>query len=333
MLGPKPGRSGGSDPNSDIAQQINKRLTLNLLIQGAAAHSYTTASHLARAELEAIRPGLNELYDGVAISCQLNYCIGDNALVFGRPNRFWGLLPWPQKIFRNHPLMSKYGNKLATQATKHLRKQAKAKGFPTARFLHWCGFIKLITQVSQIEKGLGYQLSQIAVKVVSEMWQIPAERLDGRITRAVTFGNLQKPNTIMGRLCRTGVIGYGGVERSEGRFNVKARAWFFPLLIHELVKGTVELICLHGLNHLEESVYQAVIGEADQLDYEAWLLQAGPEMWRKFIAAAPRNVPLAKTIMRIAKLDPIPLDKLMIQIIEDPNRATDVMTKLKVGLN
>jgi len=118
------------------------------------------------------------------------------------------------------------------------------------------------------------------------------------------------------------------VGRVGGRFNVKARAWVFPILLHELVKGTLELICLHGLNHLEESVYQAVIDEADQLEYEAWLLQAGPEMWRKFIAAAPRNQTLAKTIMRIAKLDPIPLDDLMIQVIEDPNRATDTMLKL-----
>ena len=328
MRGPASVSPDSGDANSNIPQQINKRFTLNLLIQGAAAHSFITASHLAREELEAIEPGLTELYDRFAISGQLNYCIGDNALMFGRPNRLWGMLPWPQKAFRKHPLLSKYGNKLATQATKHLRKQAKEKNVQTMRFFHWCQFIKIVSKVCQIEVGYQYQLSRIAVRIVSEMWQIPEERLDGQITRAVAFGNLQKPNTALGRLCRSGVIGYGGVERHEGQFNVKARAWVFPILVHELVKGTLELICLHGLNHLEESVYQAVIGEADQLDYEAWLLQAGPEMWRKFIAAAPRSVPLATTIMRIAKLDPIPLDELMIQVIEDPNRATDVMKKL-----
>ena len=328
MRGPAAGHPSDGDPNTNIPQQINKRLTLNLLIQGAAAHTFITASHLAKNELEAIHPGLTELYDRFAISGQLNYCIGDNALMFGRPNRFWGMLPFPQKPFKNHPLMSKYGNKLATWATKRLRKQAKEKNLRTMRVLHWCQFIKIMTEVNRVETGYHSELSQIAVRIVSEMWQIPEDRLDGQITRAVAFGNLQRPRTLLGKLCRTGVIGYGGVERDEGRFNVKARAWVFPILVHELVKGTLELICLHGLNHLEEPIYRAVIDEADQLEYEAWLLQAGPEMWRRFIGAAPRNQTLAKTIMRIAKLDPIPLDELMIQVIEDPNRATDTMVNL-----
>ena len=323
-----PVQSGGSDPRSDIAKQINKRLTLNLLIQGAAAHTFVTASHLVKNELEAIQPGLTELYDRFAISGQLNYCIGDNALMFGRPNRWWGLSPYPQKPFRNHNLMSKYGNKLATWSTKHLKKQARGKKLITIRFFHWCQFLRLMMKVTKVEVGHEAVLERIAIRAISEMWQIPQERLDGQLTKQVAFGHLQTPRTRLGRLCRGGVIGYGGVERRDGRFSVVAKAWVFPILVHELVKGTVELICLHGLNELDEEVYRAVVDEADQLEYEAWLLQAGPEMWRKFIAAAPRTQPLSRTIMQISKLDPDPLDELMIQVIEDPNRATDVMSRL-----
>jgi hypothetical protein len=69
-----------ADPK--LIQQINKRLTLNLLIQGAAAHVYTTASHLVKDDLEEISEGLTDSYDRLAISVQLNYCIGDNALLW-----------------------------------------------------------------------------------------------------------------------------------------------------------------------------------------------------------------------------------------------------------
>ena len=58
-----------------------------------------------------------------------------------------------------------------------------------------------------------------------------------------------------------------------------------------------------------------MIDEADQLEYEVWVASGGPDMWRRFIAAAPRNQPLAKIIIQIAKLDPIPLSQLMIQVV------------------
>ena len=89
----------------------------------------------------------------------------------------------------------------------------------------------------------------------------------------------------------------------------------------------MELICLHGLCHLSDEVYEAVIEEADRLEYEAWLLQAGPEMWRRFIAATPRDVSLAETVMHVARLDPLALESLMFTVIEEPNRATDMMMR------
>ena len=317
----KPGRG----PTSELQQQINKRLTLNLLIQGAAAHTYTSANHLVRDQLEELQPGLTRLYDQFAIAGQLNYCIGDNALIFGRPNRFWGYSRTPQKPFRNHPLMSQYGNWLASQSTEHLKKLAQQKDLKTSKWFHWLEFVRVSSEVLSSQVGIELQLEEIGAKAVSEMWGISTEKLDGKITNNIEFGNLAKPKSFLGRKSRSTVIGYGGVERRNDRFTVVARAWVFPILVHELVKGTVELICLRGLNELDDEMYAAVVDEADQLEYEVWLLQAGPEMWRRFIATAPREQSLAHTVMKISQLEPLALDKLMIQIIEEPNRATDVM--------
>jgi hypothetical protein len=314
--------SSRRDPSeSDVSQQINKRLTLNLLIQGAAAHTFVTASHLVKTELEQIHPGLTELYDRFAISGQLNYCIGDNALMFGRPNLGWGLTSIPQKPFRRHRLLAKHGNQLAAEATQYLRLRARKKRLYTTPFLHWCQFMQLMVNVLSVEQGHAFELEALAVQAVTEIWNIPSNRLDGELTQQVAFGNLQPANTFMARICRKGAIGYGGVELREKSFHVVAKAWVFPLLVHELVKGTVELICLHGLGDLEDDVYRAVIDEADKLEYEAWLLQAGPEMWRKLIAVIPRATSLAQIIMQLARLEPQALENLLLQVIEHPDRA------------
>jgi hypothetical protein len=278
--------------------------------------------------LEEISEGLTDSYDRLAISVQLNYCIGDNALLMGRPNRWWGFSRTPQKPFRDHPFLARYGNQLATEATRYLKKRAKAKKISATPFIQWCQSMSLLFDLLKREEGWEGQLEKIAKRAVSDMWDIPIGRLDACLTQENTFGNLQVPKTFVGRLMRKGAVGYGGVERRGESFSVVAKAWVFPLLLHELVKGTVELICLHGLNKLSEDVYQAVTDEADQLEYEVWLLQAGPEMWRKFIAAAPRHIPLARSMMNVARLDPQPLEDLMFLVVEEPNRATDQLIAL-----
>ena len=309
------------DERLDIRQQVNKRFTLNLLIQGAAAHTFTSASHIVRDELEQIRPGLTELYDRVAISGGLNYCIGDIAIFFGRPHRWFGFSKVPQEPLREHSLLAAYGSQLASEETRHLKKIGRSKRVVGIPGVAWCQFMFLMFKTVRIEQGCEQQLTHLAKCVVSDMWAIPYDRLDGAITRNVAFGNLQPPSTFKAKLSRAGAVGYGGVERRGDHFAVVAKAWIFPLLVHELVKGTVELICLHGLGGLEDDVYQAVIGEPDRIEYEAWLLQAGPAMWRRFLGIAPREIPLSETVMHVARLDPLPLEELMLMTMEEPNRA------------
>lgn len=316
------------DKDSEIRRQINKRFTLNLLIQGAAAHTFVTASHLVREELEEIRPGLTRLYDRFAISGELNYCIGDNAMMFGRPNRWWGFSKTPQAPLRNHLLLATYGNQLANEETRHLRRLGWSKWVIGIPLLHWFQFMWLLLKVLYVERGHHERLNRLAIRAVSEIWNIPEDRLDGAITRNVAFGNLQPATTHLANVVRQGAAGYGGVERRGNRFVVVAKAWMFPLVVHELVKGTVELICLHGLGELDDDVYEAVTEEADRVEYEAWLLQAGPAMWRRFIAVTPRDIPLARTMMHVARLDPMPLEELMLQIMDNPELATRTLREI-----
>ena len=85
----------------DLLQQTNKRFTLDLLIQGAASHTFLTAHHLVRDELEAIQPGLTRFYDRLSVSFHLNYIIGDITFLHGFPMRFW------RRVKRAHHRMAR----------------------------------------------------------------------------------------------------------------------------------------------------------------------------------------------------------------------------------
>lgn len=79
----------------------------------------------------------------------------------------------------------------------------------------------------------------------------------------------------------------GGVVRvkfptKEGEIpTIEAKAWIFPVLIHELVKGVMELLSSHGLPK-DEKTRNYVIGKADYIDAEPWDMRMGPALWERF---------------------------------------------------
>jgi len=98
----------------DEQLEIQKRLTLNWLIQGAAQHAGMTFHHLVRDELNAVNPELVHLYDQYAIVNLLQYWQPEVKLVMGSPSHFWRRSTTePSHPFYQHPLLSKYGGMLA----------------------------------------------------------------------------------------------------------------------------------------------------------------------------------------------------------------------------
>jgi hypothetical protein len=87
--------------------------------------------------------------------------------------------------------------------------------------------------------------------------------------------------------------GGGGEQMTGGREyldlsgekpKIVAEAWIFPVLLNELIKGTMELLSAHGLPE-DEREAQYVINKADTLDSEMWDMRLGPVIWEKFIDA------------------------------------------------
>ncbi len=62
---------------------------------------------------------------------------------------------------------------------------------------------------------------------------------------------------------------------------IYAQAIVFPVLIHELVKGVMELISGHGLPK-QKRIGEYVINKADFLAAEPWDMRLGPAIWEQF---------------------------------------------------
>jgi hypothetical protein len=71
------------------------------------------------------------------------------------------------------------------------------------------------------------------------------------------------------------------LPRKEGdKPLIHAQAMVFPVLIHELVKGVMELLSTHGLPE-DPKMREYVIAKSDFLSAEPWDMRLGPGIWEK----------------------------------------------------
>src|ERR1017187_8689284 len=300
--------------------EIQKRHTLNWLIQGAAQHAGMTFHHLVRDQLNAINPKLLQFYDQYALINLLQYWQVDGAILLGWPPRFWRQAASNQgHPFFGHPLLSKYGGVLAEAGRQRARARCKEKGvtrLPIAFSFH---ALHVIERLRVLETPHRPQLVRLAKEAASMVWGIPQEQLDAGLctkTEMVRKGSVIPVRNFRGVVFRAGIVGYGGVMQRSGGLMVVGKGTNWQLLCKELVKGTAELICLHGLNQLGDEAYQQVLSVTDHLDLEPWMLQSGGEFWRRILAAVPDSQPLAKMLMHLARLQAGTLESLIAEMID-----------------
>jgi len=314
---------------TEVRHEINKRLTLNWLIQGAAQHAGMTCHHLVRDELDALHPNLLRLYDQYALINLLQYWRFEAAVLMGWPPRFWKrAASKPSHPFFGHPLLSRYGGTLAAAAKQRAIERAKEKGLTRLPVLCGLQVARVIVRLQTLEAGHSQRLIELAKRTTAMVWGIPTDRLDARLTTSVAFGTLRTPQTLRGRMLRGLAVGYGGVMHRDGALQVVARGTNWYLLAKELVKGTAELICLHGLNHLGDDAYEQVMHHADRIEFEPWMLQTGGELWRRLLAVLPDGHSLADMLMHLARLPAPALERLMLAVIEQPECARELLREL-----
>jgi len=83
-----------------------------------------------------------------------------------------------------------------------------------------------------------------------------------------------------------GVAGSVEIEETTDPPTIKAKGMFFPILIHELLKGVYEVLGTQGLPD-DPKQAEMVMASQDTLPYEIWDLRLGPVIWEKFLEVYP----------------------------------------------
>ena len=96
------------------------------------------------------------------------------------------------------------------------------------------------------------------------------------------------PEQMMNMMGETGQ-GVEGTEEVDDKTDpptIKVKGLFFPILIHELLKGVYEVLGTQGLPD-DPKAAEMVMMSQDTLSYEMWDLRLGPVIWERFLESYP----------------------------------------------
>lgn len=86
-----------------------------------------------------------------------------------------------------------------------------------------------------------------------------------------------------------GMEGKEEVDDTTDPPTIKAKGLFFPILVHELLKGVYEVLGTQGLPD-DPKAAEMVMASQDTLPYEIWDLRLGPVIWEKFTDSYPEKL-------------------------------------------
>ena len=140
-------------------------------------------------------------------------------------------------------------------------------------------------------------LIQGSAKKGHYMFELVNTRLEQMSTGIIRkYGVLMSINDLLYRIYPDDALmsagqggGFAGKEELDTETNpptVKARGVFFPVLVHELIKGTMEVLATQGLPDDPKSA-EMVMNKTDTLPAEMWDVRFGPVIWEKFIESYP----------------------------------------------
>lgn len=109
---------------------------------------------------------------------------------------------------------------------------------------------------------------------------------------------------------KSALMGSSEVEYQNENENPKvvANAQTFPVLCQELVKGSIEILCLHSLQDISKEKLEAIYYFADKRQDEPRYIQIGSEIWRnildfnKYCTNNQEKMSLPELIMKINKI-------------------------------
>jgi hypothetical protein len=119
------------------------------------------------------------------------------------------------------------------------------------------------------------------------------------------------------------------LEKSTGGITVYATAIVFPMLLHELTKGVMEILTAHGLPK-DKDLLKKVYKYADKPEHEFFHYLVGPEIWRRFIKVIGKNK-LPDVIAALSTREPDEVHKIIGAVVDDPEKAGELISGLIAG--
>jgi hypothetical protein len=129
-----------------------------------------------------------------------------------------------------------------------------------------------------------------------------------------------------------------GPEEEGGPGKVTARGINFPVLVHELIKGTLELFALQGK---PEDGFEDVENTEDTLEKEMWDLRLGPAIWDRIRNQFPEDILIDENkvelqnylLLEIFKLPAKKFLVFMKEVLGGTSRGKRLMDELMEGIN
>lgn len=118
-------------------------------------------------------------------------------------------------------------------------------------------------------------------------------------------------------------------EEGASKPVIKAEAMVFPVLVHELYKGVMEVLSAHGLP-TQENIAEYVVGKADFVKAEPDDMRFGTPMWRRFCDAIPADDFNLKhhVYADVAALPPKEFNSVMKEVLGKTKRGKAIIAEM-----
>ena len=141
------------------------------------------------------------------------------------------------------------------------------------------------------------------------------------------------------------VAGKESVERPdendpEGKPKIIARGVNFPVLVHELIKGVLELFAIQGRPE-DETNFEDIESSEDTLEKEMWDLRLGPAIWDRIRGQFPEDILTDENKVELqnyllTEIFKLPAKKFLVftkEVLSGSDKGKRMMNELMDGIN
>lgn len=194
-------------------------------------------------------------------------------------------------------------------------------------------------QMEQVEKRITMNMLThgSAIHMMTTMYHLAKEALDKIDNRLVPLYDRFSTGAVLSSwyqdieaLLKLMGVQKGGSEQvqwNDDKPQIVAKAIMFPLLLHELSKGVMEVLTMHQLSSLDPDTLKKVYKHADKYEHEFFHFFVGPAVWRKFLKVVPQDK-LPRVVAALTGLKSKDVTAFIDAVVSDPEMATQMINNL-----